>query len=212
MRTKNASSTVSRVLPAPLGLPGSPGLGIAVAALLALLILPWLFACGEDIFKINWVESPDTVQLYALSRPELGLLSGFDFIDRVPVPIETPNATGQWDMVVDTKNGELVFLPPGAVGVSGSKAAIAPMGPVAFDDLRRAPSDTALYVRDAAVPVELGNTYVIRTRQSVGIYGQSCVYFGKLEPLATDVEAGTVKFVFDVSPVCNDRKLYPPKK
>lgn len=200
----------SRHLPAPLGRP--LGVGIAVPALLALLVLPSLYGCGDDIFKINWVESPDTVQLYSLARPELGLLSAFDFIGRIPVPIETPNATGQWDMAVDTENGKLVFLPPGAAGVTGTKAAIAPMGSVAFDDLRRAPSDTALYVRDEAVPIELGNTYVIRTRQSRGIYGQACVYFGKLEPLAADVESGTVRFVFDVSPVCNDRKLYPPKK
>ncbi len=61
------------------------------------------------------------------------------------------------------------------------------------------------------VPVVLGNTYVVRTRQQVDVYGRACVYYGKLEPLAKDPVLGTVRFVFDVSPVCNSRKLYPPK-
>ena len=85
------------------------------------------------------------------------------------------------------------------------------MGPMAFEEVLRAPSDTTLYVGDQAVPVELGHVYVVRTRQQAGIYGQRCVYYGKFEPLEQDPEAGTMSFVFDVSPVCNSRKLYPPK-
>ena len=62
-----------------------------------------------------------------------------------------------------------------------------------------------------AVPVELGHVYVIRTRQEVGFYGQACVYYGKLAPLSKDPVNGTLTFVYDVSPVCNSRKLFPPK-
>ncbi len=62
------------------------------------------------------------------------------------------------------------------------------------------------------MPVEVGQVYVIRTRQQAGFYGQLCVYYGKFEPLEQDPVAGTMSFLFDVSPVCNDRKLYPPKK
>ncbi len=179
--------------------------------LLVLGLLPALFACDDDLFRVDWREDPQTVLLYSLARPELNLLSAFDFVNRVPVRIESPDATGRWDLAVDTQDGDLVFLPPEAVGVTGSRARIIPMGPVAFDDLRMAPSDTTLYVGDRAVPIVLGHTYVIRTRQEYGFYGQPCVYYGKLEPLAKDLEAETVTFVFDVSPVCNSRKLYPPK-
>jgi hypothetical protein len=181
-------------------------LGLAV-----LLLLPGLTACGDNIFDFKWQASPDTVLLYSLARPELNLLSAFDFIHRVPVQIESPTATGEWDMAIDTQDGDIVFLPPGAVGVTNSKARIIPMGPMGFDEVRRAPSDTSLYVGDTAVPVGLGNIYVIRTRQAVDIYGRACVYYGKLEPLSKDPVVGTVRFVYDVSPVCNSRKLYPPK-
>ena len=85
------------------------------------------------------------------------------------------------------------------------------MGNTTFEEVRRAPSDTTLYVGDAAVPVEVGHVYVIRTRARPDFYGRSCVYYGKFQPLEQDLDAQTVTFQFDVSPVCNDRKLYPPK-
>jgi len=176
--------------------------------------LPFLgsaVACDDDLFKVRWEENPDTVVLHSLARPELNLLSAFDFITRIPVRIESPDATGQWDMVLDTQDGELVLLPPGAVGINDTRAAIAPMGVMDFDAVRRAPSDTAAYFSDRPVPVTVGQVYVIRTRQQSGIYGQRCVYYGKFEPLSQDPVAGRMTFQFDVSPVCNNRKLYPPK-
>jgi hypothetical protein len=176
------------------------------------LILPVLagsLACDDDLFRIRWQENPDTANLFSLARPELNLLSAFDFISRVPVRIESPDATGRWEMVLDTQDGKLVLLPPGAIGVVGTRARIIPMGPIPFEEVRRAPSDTTLYVYDEPVPVEVGHTYVVRTRQQVGVYGQRCVYYGKFEALEQDPVEGTMSFVFDVSPVCNSRKLYP---
>jgi hypothetical protein len=174
-------------------------------------ILTALTACDDDLFKVDWEENPDTAFLYSLARPELNLLSGFDFISRIPVRIESPNATGQWDMVLDTHDGELVLLPPGAIGIVGSKARIIPMGDTDFDAVRRAPSDTTMYIGDEPVPVVVGHVYVVRTRQQAGFYGRTCVYYGKFEPLEKDPVAGTMVFQFDASPVCNSRKLYPEK-
>jgi len=168
-------------------------------------------ACDDDLYKIRWEENPDTAFLYSLARPELNLLSAFDFLSRIPVRIESPKATGNWDMALDTQDGALVLLPPEALGVASSKARIIPMGMMTFDEVRRAPSDTTLYVGDAAVPVVVGHVYVIRTRARPDFYGRSCVFYGKFQPLEQDPVAGTMSFVFDVSPVCNDRKLYPPK-
>ena len=176
---------------------------------LALPLLAGVLACDDDLYKIKWEENPDTAYLHSLARPELNLLSAFDFISRIPIRIESPNATGQWDMVLDTEDGKLVLLAPEAVGVVGSKARIAPMGDVEFEEVRKAPSDSTRYVADEGVPVELGHVYVIRTRQQSGYYGQSCVYYGKFEVLEEDPVFGTIAFLFDVSPVCNDRKLYP---
>jgi len=188
-----------------------PPLRRAGHSLALFLLLPGIWACDDNPFKIRWVADPDTVLLYSLARPELNLNSGFDFVGRTGVRIEAPSAVGKWDLAVDTQNGALVFVPPGALGVTGTTARIAPMGDMSFEDIRRAPRDTTLYIGDRVVPVEVGNLYVVRTRQSIGSWGTRCVYYGKLQPLEADPEAGTLTFVFDVSPVCNDRKLFPPK-
>ena len=182
---------------------------LALGSVVALPLLAATLACDDDLFRIKWEENPDTAFLYSLARPELNLLSGFDFISRVPVKIESPNATGQWDVVLDTQGGDLVFLTPEAIGIGASKAGIATMEGMDFAEVRRAPADTTRYVVDAPVPVEVGTVYVVRTRQQSGLYGQRCVYYGKFEPLEKDAVSGTLSFVFDVSPVCNSRKLFP---
>jgi hypothetical protein len=176
------------------------------------LLLPGVWACDDDPFKIRWSANPDTVLLYSLARPELNLNSGFDFVGRTPVRIEAPSAVGKWDLAVDTKDGQVVFVPPGAIGVTSSRARIAPLGGMSFEDIRRAPRDTTLYIGDRVVPVVPGDLYVIRTRQQIGSWGTRCVYYGKLLPLQADPENGTLTFVYDVSPVCNDRKLIPTQK
>jgi hypothetical protein len=110
--------------------------------------------CGDDPFAIRWTEAPDTVLLYSLVRPEQNLFSGFSFINRVPVRIEAPSATGTWDVVVDTRGGEIVLLPPGALGVD-SKARITPMQGMTFEEVIEAPEDTLLYTADQ-MPMTLG--------------------------------------------------------
>lgn len=167
-------------------------------------------ACGDDPFQIDWTESPDTVLLYALTRPELNLPSGFDFYNRTSIVIEQANATGTWDMAVDSRAGKIVLLPPGALGVS-SKAQVAALKGRTFADVTEAPADTALYVSRSSVPVEMGTIYVWRTRQGYGSWGVSCVYYAKMEAVSIDPTGGTLSFVFDSSPVCNDRSLIPPK-
>lgn len=183
------------------------GLPALAAVLVALAV--GASACGDDPYAIDWVVDPDTVVLHALSSPAMNLPSGFDFYNRVSVVVEGAAATGQWDMAVDSRSGKLVLLPPGALGVS-SKAQVAPLKGRSFDEVTEAPADTALYVARAPVPVEMGTVYVWRSRQSYGYYGTSCVYYSKMEPLAMDPEGGTLTFVFDASPACNDRSLIPP--
>lgn len=182
-----------------------------LAAVVAAMGLVAGTACGDDPFTIRWTENPDTVLLYSLARPELNLTSGFSFNPQNPLPvrIEAANATGSWDMAVDTRNGRIVVLPPGALGVT-SRAGIATLAGTTFQDAVEAPADTTLYATDRAVEVDVGTVYVIRTGQRVGAFGTRCVYYGKFQPLAADPVGGTLEFQFDVSPVCNDRRLIPP--
>lgn len=181
--------------------------GLAVFA--ALAVGSVATACGDDPFAIRWQESPDTVLLYSLARPELNLVSGFNFQSRFPVTIERATATGTWDVAVDTRGGQIVWLPPGALGIDG-KAGIAELPGEIFEEVIEAPNDTAAYTSSDAVPVQMGTIYVIRTNQSIGGYGTRCVYYYKVEPLVIDADRGTLTFKYDGSPVCNDFKLIPP--
>ncbi len=176
-----------------------------------LFLLPLVWGCDDNPFQIRWELNPDTVVIYSLARPEMNLASAFDFVGRTKVRVESPSAVGEWDLAVDTQNGAIVLVPPGAIGVLDSSARVAPMGNLGFDDIRKAPRDTALYIGDRAVPVQVGELYVVRTRQKLGSFGARCVYYGKMEPIAADPVEGSLKFVYDISPVCNDRKLIPPK-
>lgn len=177
--------------------------------LIALSLVALLGACEDDPFAIDWPAAPDTVLLYSLARPELGLESAFNFNARQPVRIEAPTATGNWDLALDTQGDDLVFLPPGAFNIN-SRARVTALPGLAFDDVLEAPADTTLYSATAPVTVKLNTVYVVRTSQTAGSFGQPCVYYAKLEPLVIDVEAGTLEFVYDGNPVCNDPRLVPP--
>lgn len=184
-----------------------------MAALAAALVVG-LAACEDDPYDYDWTNTPGvrgTVLLYSLAVPRLGLQSGFSFVP-LPYPgatvIERPNATGTWDVALDTRGGELVLLPPGALGIT-SHAAISPLGPIAFDDVVEAPEDTLLYVVNDPVPLATGSVYVVRTNRVQGGSFGSCVYYAKMEPLALDATEGTMTFTYVASPICNDRSLVP---
>ena len=176
----------------------------------ALLLALLTSACGDDPFQIRWSAAPDTVLLYSLARPELNLHSAFNFSLRSTVRIEAPSATGEWDVALDTRGGQLVLLPPGALGID-SRARVAELPGRTFDEVEEAPSDTLLYAAVQPVPTQLGSVYAIRTRALAGAFGSRCVYFAKLAPLEIDVTEGRLRFVFVASPVCNDRRLVPPE-
>lgn len=177
------------------------------AILLATAIL--LTGCGDDPFQINWEENPAESTLFSLDREELNRPSAFDLLQRRRVVVEDAQSQGQWDFAVDRVGGQLVLLPPRALGVS-SRAGIAPVPGVSFDDLRDAPADSALYVTQDPVPLEYGVVYAVRTREQSGRFGQRCRYYGKVEAVDLNVEEGVLTFRHDASPECNSRRLYPP--
>lgn len=177
---------------------------LAVAALSA-AVLP---ACGENPFESRWTAQPDTALLHSLARPELNLNSAFDFVGRQPRKVEAPGVTGNWDVAVDTQGEDLVFLGPRALGVE-SDAGIVRFEDMSFADVTRAPSDSADYAYEDPVPIRIGSTYVVQTRESRGSFGRLCFFYGKLEPLDVQVDVGTVTFLYDVNTVCDDRDLVP---
>lgn len=184
-----------------------------VSALLAAIVaVPVLAACGDDDpFGFNdWALAPDTAFLYSLSRPELNLASGFNLNSRRAIRVEAAGATGSWDFLVNTVGDDLVLVTPTGVGLE-TTAGIARIDDETFDDIRVAPGDTAVYERVDPVVVELGQLYVVRTNQQTGSYGQTCIYYGKIEALEIDAPGGTLRFRYDSNPVCNSRDLVPPE-
>ena len=169
-----------------------------------------LNACGDDPFAFDWFDTPDTAVIYSLQTPlNQQLSSGFSFFERRPIRIEVAGATGSWDIALDTRNGELVVMPPGALGIS-ARAGIASLGAVPFGDIRSAPSDTLLYRLNDTIPMTLGHVYVVRTNRRAGNFGSSCVYYAKMSPTTLDAIAGAMSFEFVASPICNNRELVSP--
>lgn len=168
-----------------------------------------LSGCGENIFEQKWtVARVDTVLIYSLARPELNLPTGFDFVNRLTVEIQAPGATGTWDLLLDTQDGQLVFLPPGALEIISEVMFLA-MPDMAFDDVIEAPQDSTLYTKDQPLPVEMSSVYVLRTHAAPGRFGLVCSYYGKLQPVLIEPVLGTVAFEYDVSTLCDDRGLIP---
>ncbi len=182
----------------------------ASQSLLVLVLLAIvLSACDDDPFRIPWEESPGETVLYALDRQELNRPSAYNMFERIRVVVESAGSQNRWDFALDRQDGQLVLLPPTYLGVT-SRAGIAVVPGAEYDDVREAPADTAAFVTNAPVPVERGTVYVVRTFDQSGRFGERCNYYGRLEPLEIDVEAGTLLFKHDTSPECNNRRLVPP--
>jgi hypothetical protein len=174
-----------------------------------LLFTPLLTACDDDL-NADWTAVPDTVLLYSLSRPELlGKPSAFDFFDGVPISVESPAASGRWDLALIDLNGELALVPASAfVGVV-SRAGVATVSARTLEEVTEAPGDTAQFKSEPVV-IRVGTIYVVRTRRTDCGFG-SGVRYAKLEPLEVNTTAGTLRFRSIVNPYCNDRKLIPPE-
>lgn len=168
-----------------------------------------LSACGDDPFVLRWQENPREATLFSLDRPELNRPQAFDMLQGRRVIVQSAQEAGGWDFAVDRQDGEMVFLPPRTLGLV-STAALAAFPNVSFDELTEAPADTAAYISREPVPIRTGSLYVVRTHQQPGAFGQFCLYYGKLEPLEVNPETGTVRFLYDTSPDCNNRSLVPP--
>ncbi|MEZ4414202.1 MAG: hypothetical protein R3E10_00455 [Gemmatimonadota bacterium] len=166
-------------------------------------------ACEDQPFGyIDWSLSPDTARLYSLARSGLNFPAGFDFVSETPVLIESQSAINQWDVALDTRDAQLVVVPAVAFGLD-SEARVADMGARGFDEISEAPGDTALYTA-GPLRMQVGNLYVVRTRLTVGFFGQRCFAFSKFTPIALDEAEGIMDFQFDGNPNCNDRRLRPP--
>lgn len=175
--------------------------------LVCLAALP-IAACEENLGLDDWTALPDTTVIYSLSRTDLlGRPSAYDFINHVLVRVESPSATGAWDVALRDEGGQLALVPASAFQGQNSRAALAIITGQTFESLKEAPDDTARY-SSAPVLVQPGQLLVVRTRRaSCGF--SNAVRFGKIKIIDVNATAGTVRFESIVNPFCNDRSLEP---
>jgi len=184
----------------------------SVILLIAGALLTTLAACDDDPFAITWTANQGSARLFPLDRPEVGLASGYDFLGRRGVIVESPGATGNWDMAVAEVDGQVSFVAPEALGIeSGAGIAVYP-DLISLDEATEAPGDSASYAITEPVPVEVGPIYVIRTREARGRFSQLCHFYGKFQVTELDPATGSVRFNFDVNPDCDDRSLVPDEQ
>jgi len=193
----------------------------AVATAAAVFGLATVSACEDDPFGLNnWESNPDTATLYSLALDKLNLRSAFDFTARAPRPVEILDPSNplagynSWDVVLDTRGGELVLLPAALLGVN-EQARVVEFTNRDFDDVTEAPADTADYTNSAALTLSTTSTYVIRTRQvSIqSFFASTCIFYAKMQPVRLDPDAGVMEFLYDVNTAvsgCNNRRLIPP--
>jgi hypothetical protein len=170
-----------------------------------------LGACDDGFGPGFWVARADTLTMYSASRVEyVGFRSALDIVTEpvVVLPIEAPGLTGNWDVALIDDAAGLSLVPASAFEGLTSRARIAVVTGVGFDELTEAPRDTTLY---SAEPVRLqqNGVYVIRSRRSSCGLGSGYRY-AKLKPVDINVDAGTLRFAIIRNPYCDDRSFVPP--
>jgi hypothetical protein len=177
------------------------------------LVVLVVAACDDPFGPALWDATPDTVVLFSASRAEfIGRPSAVD-ITSIPVaalPIESPSITGNWDIALTDLNGGLALVPASAFAGLESRARIGVLPNRTLEAVEEAPRDTTAYSA-AAVPLQAGNVYIVRSRRA-SCGGLSSGYrYAKLRPVEIDVAAGTYRFEIVRNPYCDNRSFVPPE-
>jgi hypothetical protein len=137
-----------------------------IRRLLPLLALSAAAACGDDDNLPDPTEENfvDTVTVGSLTDTPITTASGFSVTGGAIRTDLDPAFDFAYDIQGDPATGTSVFLPRAALGIeSGTSAEPGVMRRgEAFDAIEVAPSNG--YVTDAAVPVALGERYIVRSR------------------------------------------------
>lgn len=163
-------------------------------------------ACGEPfgLPEARYSNRVDTVTLYALHGTPPRTPSGYFMGLPISQPVLIQDASLGFDFVFDIDTaGHAVLLPTGAVKF-GRASGIQISG-LAFDSVKIAPDRD--YELDSAVVVSTGSVALVQSRPATCTFGIAAFYYGKLEVLAVDDSARTMKFRILVDENCGHRGL-----
>jgi hypothetical protein len=172
-------------------------------------------ACDDPFGPAMWNATPDTLLMYSASRAEhLGRASALDITSPtgpLPLPLEAPGVTGNWDIALTDLDGGLALVPASAFEGLESRARVGVEPDSELADVTQAPRDTASFTVEP-LPLREGDVYLIRSRRASCGGGTSGYRYGKLRPVAIDQTAGTLQFEIVVNPFCDNRSFVPPEE
>ena len=176
-----------------------------IRSLTTLLALAALAACGDDDNLPDPTEENvvDTVTIGSLTDTPITTASGFS----VTLGAVRTDLTAAFDFAYDIQGppetGVSVVLPLAALGITPSGAEPGVMRrDEAFDDIEAAPSNG--YVTDEAVPVALGERYIVRSRITCNI---GVPLYAKVEVIGLEDKSLTLKVLANNN--CGYRGLEP---
>ena len=182
---------------------------LARLLLIGLLALTTV-ACRDDLGLDDWSDRPDTTVIYSLSRPELlGQPSAYDFVNHVPMRVESPTAPNNWDVAARDEANQLALVPASGFVGQNSRAGLAAISGTTFEELDEAPADSAAF-SSAPMVVTPGQVFAVRTRRAPCAFSNS-VRYGKVRIIEVNQAEGFIRFESVVNPFCNDRSLVPPE-
>jgi len=177
-----------------------------IRRLLPLLALSAAAACSDsnnlaDPTEENFV---DTVTVGSLTDTPITTASGFSVTGGAIRTDLDPGFDFAYDIQGDPATGTSVFLPRAALGIeSGSSAEPGLMRrDEAFDDIEAAPSNG--YVTEEAVPVALGERYIVRSRITCSI---GVPVYAKVEIIGLEDNSAILKVLANEN--CGYRGLEP---
>jgi hypothetical protein len=147
--------------------------------------------------------APHTVTIGALVGTPISTPSAYSVVDSAVRVDQTPNFEFAYN--VQGPDSQKVFLPRAVLGLVSASTANPGLQPrsESFDGITEAQSNG--YVTDSAVPVSLGQRFMLRSRvvcTSLGV-----PLYGKLEVLALDNKSITFKVLVDRN--CGYKGLKP---
>jgi hypothetical protein len=177
-----------------------------IRALALVLALCAAAGCGDDDSLPEPTRSNvvDTVTVGSLTDTPVTTASGFS-VSIGPIRTDLdPSFDFAYDIQGPPETGQSVILPRAALGItSGSAAEPGVMRrDEAFDDIEAAPSNG--YITEEAVPVALGERYIVRSRIVCDI---GVPVYAKIEIIGLEDNSLTLKVLANVN--CGYRGLEP---
>ncbi len=186
----------------------SPGGRFSAAALLLLVAG---LACGDDlILEFPRPSEPFELTLHDLLKGPIDRPSAFDVV--AGYGVGRPRAvrvdqTDGWDVAFAVLDGQAVWLPRGFFDALEDSSGVLELQRE-FSEVPRAPADRELYETRDPVPLSVGNTYVVLSRNNPAI-SFPCRIYAKLGVESVEGDPQRLRIRYLWNPNCDDRNLTP---